>query len=246
VNAYPESTLRQPCRQAPSPMTHSEHIVEAVDLGRYAPATNAWLLRHVSLGLEAGQRIVIVGPSGSGKTLLLRSLAWLDPLDAGELRWKGTALSRHTVPAFRSQVIYLHQRPSLIEGTVAENLKYPFSFAVHGKRRFDEARIAQWLEVLGRDAGFLRKSSRDLSGGEAQITALLRAMQLEPAVLLLDEPTAALDQAAAQAVEQCVTQWFREAPPLRTIVWVSHNQQQAARMADRLITMDAGQIVGGA
>ena len=133
-------------------MTHSEPILEAFDLGRYAPATDAWLLRHVSLGLEAGQRIVIVGPTGSGKTLLLRSLAFLDPLDAGELHWKGAAISRHTVPVFRSQVIYLHQRPSLIEGTVAENLKYPFSFAVHSGRRFDEARIGQWLQLLGRDS----------------------------------------------------------------------------------------------
>ena len=91
-----------------------------------------------------------------------------------------------------------------------------------------------------------RKSSRDLSGGEAQITALLRAMQLEPDVLLLDEPTAALDQAATQAVEQCAMQWCREDEQQRTVVWVSHNQEQAARMADRVITMDAGRIVSGA
>jgi putative ABC transport system ATP-binding protein len=147
---------------------------------------------------------------------------------------------------FRSHVIYLHQRPSLIEGTVAENLKYPFSFSVHSQRRFDEAQVTQWLRLLGRAPDFLRKSSRDLSGGEAQLTALLRAMQLEPEVLLLDEPTAALDPASSQAVEGCVIQWFRQAAQQRTIVWVSHNEQQAARMADRLIHMDAGRIVHGA
>jgi putative ABC transport system ATP-binding protein len=225
---------------------HSQAILEARDLGRFAAAIDTWLLRDVSLDIRAGERLVIVGPSGSGKTLLLRCLAYLDPLDAGTLRWKGATLSRHTVPLFRSHVVYLHQRPALVEGTVTDNLKYPFSFAIHKDRRFDEQRMIGWLQSLGRPPAFLQKANRDLSGGEAQITALLRAMQLEPDVLLLDEPTAALDQAATQAVEQCTLQWCREDVQRRTVVWVSHNQEQASRMADRIITMDAGRIVSGA
>jgi putative ABC transport system ATP-binding protein len=227
-------------------MEDVQPILAARDLGRFAAATDTWLLRNVSLEIRAGERLVIVGPSGSGKTLLLRCLAYLDPLEEGTLRWKGAAISRHLVPRFRSHVVYLHQRPSLVEGTVAENLKYPFSFAIHKGRQFDEQRVVGWLQSLGRPPEFLRKASRDLSGGEAQITALLRAMQLEPDVLLLDEPTAALDQAATQAVEQCAMQWCREDEQQRTVVWVSHNQEQAARMADRVITMDAGRIVSGA
>jgi putative ABC transport system ATP-binding protein len=227
-------------------MDDAHPILAAHDLGRFAAATDTWLLRNVSLEVHAGERLVIVGPSGSGKTLLLRCLAFLDPLEEGTLRWKGANISRHEVPLFRSHVVYLHQRPSLVEGTVADNLKYPFSFAIHRGRRFDEQRVVRWLQSLGRPPDFLQKASRDLSGGEAQITALLRAMQLEPDVLLLDEPTAALDQAATQAVEQCTTQWCRENEPQRTVVWVSHNQEQAARMADRIVTMDAGRIVSGA
>ena len=113
-------------------------------------------------------------PRGAARPSCLRCLAFLDPLEEGTLRWKGATISRHQVPLFRSHVVYLHQRPSLVEGTVADNLKYPFSFAIHRGRRFDEQRVVGWLQSLGRPPEFLQKASRDLSGGEAQITALLR------------------------------------------------------------------------
>lgn len=220
--------------------------LEAIQIGRRAPATGTWLLRDVSLALRAGERVVVAGPTGSGKTLLLRSLALLDRLDAGQVRWRGAAVCHHRVPTFRSRVICLQQRPALVEGTVLDNLRYPFTLAVHRERQFDGVRVTEWLQALGRDAEFLQKSNRDLSGGEAQITALLRAMQLQPEILLLDEPTAALDADTVQAMEQCVTRWFQELPQERTIVWVSHSQGQATRMADRLIRMEDGRIVAGA
>jgi len=221
-------------------------LLEAIKIGRYAAETQRWLLRDVSLALAAGQRVVLVGPTGSGKTLLLRALAMLDPLEEGEVRWHGTTVSRQDLPQFRGRVMYLHQRPALREGTVLDNLQYPFSLSVHRQRQFDAVRIRHLLESLGRQADFLHKTKHDLSGGEAQITALLRALQLDPQVLLLDEPTAALDAATVTALEQCVVQWFRERPDERTIVWVSHSQDQAARIADRQVRLDAGQIREGA
>lgn len=227
-------------------MSRAGAILTARDLGRCDASRTRWLLRGVSLHLNAGERLVVVGPSGSGKTLLLRALAYLDPLDAGELLWRGAALTPSNIPAFRGQVIYIHQRPALIEGTVADNLAYPFSLALHKKRRYDGERIERWLAALGRSADFLSKHSRDLSGGESQITALLRAIQLDPEVLLLDEPTAALDSTAARAVEQCIEQWFREDAQRRSMVWVSHNAEQADRMADRVIAVEAGTVREGA
>jgi putative ABC transport system ATP-binding protein len=218
-------------------------LLAARDAGRFASDVNRWLLDGVTIDVDSGERLVIVGPSGSGKTLLLRALAYLDPWDRGHLLWNGTELTRKTVPLFRSQVIYLHQRPALQEGTVLENLQFPFTLAVHQSRQFAAPRIRQWLESLHRPQEFLTKQSRDLSGGEAQLVALLRAIQLDPAVLLLDEPTAALDPEMAEAVESCVVQWHREDMARRAVVWVSHNREQAERMADRRVVMDAGRIV---
>ncbi len=191
-------------------MTAPHAILEARNIGRATADGQNWLIRGISLAIRPGDRLALVGPSGSGKTVLLRALALLDPLDAGELLWRDRSVTRELVPQFRSRIVYLHQRPALIEGTVEDNLRYPFGFAVHKQRRYDGERIKLWLGMLGRTPDFLQKASRDLSGGELQITALLRAMQLEPDVLLLDEPTAALDHAATLAVQQCVEQWQRE------------------------------------
>lgn len=200
------------------------------------------LLDDISLSIRGGDRIAIVGPTGSGKTLLLRSLAELDLLDAGEIRWQGTPVRGNEIPRFRSQVIYLHQRPTLIEGTVEENLRQPYSLRVHQEKQFRRERIVSLLLSLGRDESFLLKQQRDLSGGESQLTALLRAIQLNPSILLLDEPTAALDAAAANMVEYLVTTWLGEMPTTRAMVWVTHDHSQALRIANRVLEMDAGRM----
>lgn len=214
-------------------------ILEAEQIGRCL-GTTEWLLRDVSLTIRAGQRIAIVGPTGSGKTLLLRALALLDPLDAGRVLWKGEPVAPHDVPAFRSRVIYLHQHPALFPGTVEENLQRPYRLRAHGTKRFQRKRVVDLLREVDRDENFLAKSGRDLSGGERQMTALLRAIQLDPALLLLDEPTAALDSATAEAVERLVRHW--QGGGQRSFVWVSHEARQVERIAGRICTMRNGQL----
>ena len=217
-------------------------LLEARDLARRHPAGNGWLLDHVSVTLRAGMRLALVGPSGAGKTLLLRALVLLDPLDGGEVRWKGEPIRGHRIPQFRREVVYLHQRPALSGETVEATLRLPFSLAVHAGRRFDRERVEAWLGRLGRGADFLDKATADLSGGEMQITALLRALQLDPTVLLFDEPTAAMDPEATAAMERLLVGWVGEAPT-RAMVWVSHNPHQSARMADTLLRLDDGRKI---
>jgi putative ABC transport system ATP-binding protein len=203
------------------------------------------LLDRVSLAIRAGERLALAGPSGAGKTLLLRALAVLDPVDGGEVHWHGRIVRRDLVPSFRWSVVYLHQRAALLEDTVEAALRRPFSLKVRRNQRYDPQRAVELLGQLGRDPEFLRKGAADLSGGEIQITALIRAIQLGPSVLLLDEPTAALDSTATAAVEGLVGRWIAEAPQERALIWVSHNTEQARRVAEKVISMQDGRIADG-
>ena len=219
-------------------------LLEAQDLGRFIPGTQQWLLRDVSITVRGGERLSIVGPTGSGKTLLLRSLALLDPVAAGQILWRGQPIRARSVPDFRRQVMYLHQRPALIEGTVEDNLRLPFTFGVHAHESFDLERVLSMLETVSRGAEFLPLNWLDLSGGEAQIVALVRVLQLNPTVLLLDEPTASLDAATANNIEQLITCWYKQTDGQRATVWVTHDREQSTRVATRVLRMNSGRLVG--
>jgi putative ABC transport system ATP-binding protein len=220
-------------------------LLEARRIGRFARESQNWLLREVSITVCGGDRLAIVGPTGSGKTLLLRSLALLDSTDEGQVLWLNGPIGPGSVPDFRRQAIYLHQRPALIEGTVEENLRLPFSFAIHAREEFDRNWVHSMLARVGRGPDFLARSWRDLSGGEAQIVALLRALQLHPTVLLLDEPTASLDAATAQTIEQLVSQWHQQSDGGRAVVWVTHDREQSSRVASHFVRTDSGRLLQG-
>ncbi len=218
-------------------------LVEMQNVGRRHPEGNGWLLHQVSLRLEPGERLALSGPSGSGKTLLLRALALLDPVDEGEVLWQGRPVHRQRVTEFRSQVIYLHQRPAFFEEQVEAVLEAPFQLRAHLGRRFDREQVLAWLGQVGRDGAFLDKPMRELSGGEMQIVALVRAMALEPSVLLLDEPTAALDESTGQAIERLVGAWAAECPN-RGLVWVTHDVGVQQRVTRRMVRVEGGRVVG--
>lgn len=217
-------------------------LLEARHLTRRLPDGTV-LLDDIRWTIHAGERWVVTGPTGAGKTLLLRALALLDPLEEGTVYWRGKEVLPAEVPAFRREVIYVQQRPALTEGTVEDNLQLPFQFRVHQHAAYNRERVLALLSRLQRDARFLQKQQEDLSGGERQLTALLRAVQLEPAVLLLDEVTASLDAAAAQQVEQLIADWYQSAPAERSAVWVTHRPEQILREAGRQLKLKNGRVV---
>ncbi len=216
-------------------------MLQAVGIGR-RDSGNDWLFRHINVTLHPGDRRSLVGPTGSGKTLLLRALALLDPVDEGAILWHGEPVAGNEVPRYRSRVIYLHQRAALFDGTVEDNLQLVFELQAHRGRDFDRQRIVRRLETLGRSESFLHRRQSELSGGEQQIVALLRAVQLDPHVLLLDEPTASLDAASKSTVESLVDAWYRADPSHRCLIWVTHDAKQAERVGDSIWHLRAGRL----
>jgi len=215
-------------------------LVAAQRIVRRDAARDQTLLEPTDLTLDAGERVALTGPSGSGKSVLLRALALLDPLDAGHVQWRGRPVTRARIPAFRRHVAYLRQRAALLDGSVEDNLRYPYSLRVYRDVSFQAARVRSLFERAGRGPDFLTRDASELSGGEAQIVALVRVLQLDPDVLLLDEPTASLDPDSARAIETLVAEWSGRGREARATIWVSHDPAQARRVGTRQLTMRAG------
>ena len=203
------------------------------------------LLNEISLTITGGESIALRGRSGSGKSLLLRAIALLDPLAQGTIHLNGQAVCGNAIPAYRRQVVYLPQQAVVAEDTVEEALRRPFLYrSSHSSntKTFDHPQTLERLEQLGRPETFLDKRNSDLSGGEKQITALLRALAVDPTVLLLDEATSALDAETTQAAEQLIHTWQTENTDARTAIWVSHDAAQADRVAPRKLKIEAGRL----
>jgi putative ABC transport system ATP-binding protein len=211
-------------------------IAAAEDIARRDPLSGQMLLQPTRFALYAGDRVAITGPSGSGKSVFLRAFALLDPLDGGRVVWHGTPVERAAIPRYRRNVAYIRQRPAILDGSVEDNLRYPFSLKAYRDVRFDRARAASLAS----------QRASDLSGGEAQIAALIRVLQLAPEVLLLDEPTASLDPESSHAIEGLVKAWFSAGDKPRASVWVSHDPAQAQRMSERHLSMRAGVLAEAA
>ena len=179
-----------------------------------------------------------MGETGSGKTLLLRALVFLDSLKEGELFWCYKPVKELDIPKFRSEVIYLPQTASVFPGTVEDNLKLPFQFESFKNSSFDSNKVEELLGLVNRSEQFLKRNSIELSGGEKQIISLIRAIQLEPKVLLLDEPTASLDSKTTQLIEKLILNWYDKSNTKKAFVWVTHSEEQSLRIADRNLNID--------
>ncbi|WP_153558298.1 ABC transporter ATP-binding protein [Roseimaritima sediminicola] len=213
-------------------------------LRRVAGSPPRALLRDVDLRLGAGQRVALSGPSGAGKSVLLRVLACLDPLDGGRLTWNGQPLDASAIPAYRAAVILLLQHPVMDSGTVEDQLRLPYAWRHHraAGHRFSRSRALEHLRVCGRGKTFLDQPARRLSGGERQLVALLRALLLEPWVLLLDEPTSAMDREMTEVAQRWIAEWLADRPE-RSTIWVTHDRAQQQRIATVHWRLQAGKII---
>ncbi len=149
------------------------------------------------LDVFPGEVLAVVGPNGAGKSTLIHVLALLEQPSAGQVRFDGQPL-RGGLLSYRRRMAVVFQEPLLLDASVESNVGS--GLALRGVPRAERAgRVRRWLERFAIES-LARRSARTLSGGEAQRTSLARALALEPEVLLLDEPFAALDEPTRQAL----------------------------------------------
>jgi putative ABC transport system ATP-binding protein len=177
----------------------------------------------------------IVGPSGSGKSTLLRLLNRLADPDTGTIAYRDRPLDGYDPLKLRREVSLVPQLPALLEGTVESNLLYAGGLA--GR----EVDVPVCLRHAGLDPEFASRGVGRLSVGEQQRAMLARSLAQEPRALLLDEPTSALDEAARDAIEATLVGLRRELGI--DLVVVSHDPEQARRLADWVVRMDSGRVV---
>jgi len=192
------------------------------------------VLDSVSAEIPVGAT-AIVGPSGAGKSTLLRLLNRLADPDTGAVAYRDRPLAEYDPLELRRRVSLVPQLPALLEGTVASNLGYAAALA---GIELDRDRC---LALAGLDPDFAERDVSRLSVGEQQRAMLARALAQRPEVLLLDEPTSALDHAARDAIEATLAALRRE---LRiSLVIVSHDPEQARRLGEWVVRIEAGRAV---
>ncbi len=198
-------------------------------------------LDDISLNVREGELLALLGPSGSGKTTLLRVIAGLEHADAGRVLFGGQDATRLSVQERRVGFVFQHYalfRHLNVRDNIAFGLRVR-----RGKERWQETRIRQRVEELlslVQLDGLESRFPSQLSGGQRQRVALARALAIEPQVLLLDEPFGALD---AQ-VRRDLRRWLRELHDRTglTTVFVTHDQEEALELADRVAILNQGRI----
>jgi len=190
------------------------------------------------LTIEAGQVLAVIGPNGSGKSTLLRVIGLLESPDRGEVRVHGHIVSAATALAERRTMATVFQQALLADTTVTANVGLGLRFrGVPADAR--RTRVTRWLERFG-IARLAGRQARSLSGGEAQRVALARALVLEPELLLLDEPFAALDEPTRSALIPELA-GILAADRVATVL-VTHDRAEAMTLADRVAVLLAGRL----
>lgn len=206
------------------------------------------VLDGISLAMGDGEVVVVVGPSGCGKSTLLKSINRMNDLVEGcridgEILLDGVNIYRDMEPALlRKRVGMVFQKPNPFPMSIYDNIAFgPRTHGIRSKAKLDDIierslrNAAIWDELKDR----LKMDALGLSGGQQQRLCIARALAVEPEVLLMDEPTSALDPISTSKIEDLALQLKQD----YTIVMVTHNMQQAARISDRTAFFLLGEVI---
>lgn len=229
-----------PAHLAPHLAAHL--ALEAVRFSHAAElAGGRLILDSADLAIARGAFVVLTGPSGAGKSTLLKLLCRLEEQQAGRVLLSGAPVAELPPAVLRRRVAYLHQTPTVVPGTVRENLLLPFSFAANaGLPAPADAALRELLARLNAADVPLDQEAATLSVGQRQRLCLARALLLEPEALLLDEPTSALDAESAAAVLEAAEQACLERGV--TVLLVSHTEFTPRRVLPLRLTLREGRL----
>jgi putative ABC transport system ATP-binding protein len=227
-------------------MNSASELISLADITKVYRGAGQTALSGVSLIIPTGQFAAVMGPSGSGKSTLLNMIAGLDRPTQGEVQVDGVSVNRLGEAALaryrRAKLGFVFQFFNLLDRlTVLDNILLPAQL-VGLKPRVAQERAHTLLAQLG-IAEKARAYPSRLSGGERQRVAIARALINQPAVLLADEPTGALDSRSGEAVMDMLAQIHRDG---QTVLLVTHDAKLAASYASRVLTMRDGRIVDDA
>jgi sulfate transport system ATP-binding protein len=198
---------------------------------------NYTAVNDVSVTIPSGKLVALLGPSGSGKTTLLRVIAGLEIQDSGTVWMSGADVT--ATPARQRNVGFVFQHYALFKHmTVRENVGFPMK--VRNADKAETEKTTNDLLKLVRLEGFEQRYPSQLSGGQRQRVALARALAAKPSVLLLDEPFGSLDAKVRLELRQWLRRLHEEISV--TSVFVTHDQEEALEVADRIILLNHGKV----
>jgi osmoprotectant transport system ATP-binding protein len=199
------------------------------------------LLGPIDLGVPAGRRIAIVGPSGCGKSTLLRIVLGLVHPDRGSVTIAGQRMGDATKRALRQKIGYVVQDGGLFPHLTAEGNVTLVARELGWDDRRMLARVEELAAMTGLDRAMLARWPVQLSGGQRQRVGIMRALMLDPDVLLLDEPLGALDAITRARLQGELATLFRDLR--KTVVLVTHDIAEAGRLAEETVVMHEGVLV---
>jgi osmoprotectant transport system ATP-binding protein len=198
-------------------------------------------LDAVSLDVKAATTHVLLGSSGSGKSTVLRLILGLTAPDAGLVQVDGTSVDASTRDALVARMGYVVQDGGLYPHLTGFDNVALAAEAQRWPRARIAARVAALADLAGLDAAMLGRYPRELSGGQRQRVGLMRALVLDPPILLLDEPLGALDPIVRAELQEQLGRLFAELA--KTVVLVTHDVREAARLGHTITLLTAGRVV---
>ena len=214
-------------------------IIEFKDISKHYSDSD-FSIDNFNLSVEKGDFVTMIGGSGCGKTTILKMINGLITPDRGSVIVNGKDVSESDIVELRRRIGYAIQGTMLFPHlNVRENIAYvPNLIHENDSEKTDEA-IDKWLDIVGLDSSILSRYPHELSGGQQQRLCIARALAVQPEVLLMDEPTSALDPISTSKIEDLALELKKN----YTIIMVTHNMQQAARISDKTAFFLLGEVI---